>query len=92
MTVTNIRSKTVKTYWVALEAGEVRDKPYSRAGTQYQVTTIVVTKQDGNVSSIELHGRTIKKDGSPSQNAARESFYRQSEWPEWVRGIVGGLS
>lgn len=91
MNVTKIESRTVKTYTVTIEDGEVRTQPYSR-DRRYRVNRVVVTKQNGNVSGVELRGRVVKKDGTDSLNPARESLYRQSDWPEWLRSIVGGLA
>ena len=92
MNVTKIQSITVKTYNLTVEDGEVRDQPYSRSGRQYRVERITVTKRDGNVSCVELRGSVLKKDGSDSLNEAAETFYFGSEWPEWLRGVVGGLA
>ena len=92
MNVTKIDSRTVKTYTLTVEGGEVRPQPYNRSGRQYRVQEIVVTKRDGNVSAVELRGSVLKKDGSEGANIARESFYGQREWPQWLHGIVGGLA
>lgn len=91
MNVTKIESRTVKKYTVNIEDGEVRTKPFSR-GLAYRVNRIVVTKQDGTVSGVELRGKVIKKDGTDGANPARESFHRQSDWPDWLRSIIGGLA
>jgi hypothetical protein len=92
MKVTNIQSRTVKTYTVTIDDGEVRNQPYSRAGRRYRVERITVEKRDGNVGGVELQGSVLKKDGTPGENDARERFYSQSDWPEWLNRIVGGLS
>lgn len=92
MNVTEIKSQTVKTYTLTIEDGEVRPQPYSRVGGRYQVERVGVTKRDGNVSSVELYGSALKKDGSIGKNSASERLYRQGDWPEWLRGIVAGLA
>lgn len=92
MKVAKIHSRTVKTYTVTIEDGEVRPQPYSSAGREYRVQTVTVKKSDGNVSSVELRGSVLKKDGTPGANGARETFYREREWPEWLRSVVGGLA
>lgn len=92
MNVTNIRSRTVKTYTLTIEGGEVRPQPYSRVGREYQVESVEVTKRDGNVSQVVLAGSVLKKDGTVGLQRADERLYRQSEWPEWLRGLVVGLA
>lgn len=92
MRVTKINSRTVKTYNLSIEDGEVRPQPYTRSGRQYRVTHIEVTKTDGNVSSVALGGPVLKKDGTGGLNGATESLYGQRDWPEWLRGVVGGLA
>ena len=92
MKVTKIDSRTVKTYMVTIEDGEVRDQPYTRTGRRYRVERITVVKRDGNVYSVELHGPVLKKDGAEGLNGASEKFYGRRDWPEWLRGIVGGLA
>jgi hypothetical protein len=92
MKVTEIKSNTVKTYSLTVEDGEVRLQPYTRTGRTYRVEQIVVVKRDGNVSSVELRGPVLKKDGNRSLNGAHESLYGRRSWPEWLHGIVGGLA
>lgn len=88
-TVANIRSRVVKTYWIALTGGEVRPVPYSSvSGRTYRVRRIVVTKVDGNVSSVELSGPVLKKDGTEGANDGREHLYSQKDWPLWLGLIV----
>jgi hypothetical protein len=90
--VTKIDSRTVKTYTLTIEDGEVRAKPYSRAGRQYRVERITVVKSDGNVSSVELSGSVLKNDGTAGLNGATERLYGHKVWPEWLHGVVGGLA
>lgn len=92
MRVTKIDSRTVKTYTITVEEGEVRDQPYTRSGRRYRVQRIVVVKRDGNVDSVVLGGTVLKKDGTDSLNDASQSFYGQGDWPQWLHGIVGGLA
>ena len=92
MKITEIKSNTVKTYILTVEDGEVRPQPYTRTGRTYRVEQIVVVKRDGNVSSVELRGPVLKKDGNRSLNGAHESLYGRRSWPEWLHGIVGGLA
>jgi hypothetical protein len=92
MNVASITSRTVKTYTVAVEGGEIRPKPYSRQGTEYRVTRVEVVKRDGNVDLVTLSGPTLKKDGSDSMNSASERIYRHKDWPNWLTSIIGGLA
>lgn len=92
MNVTNIHSRTVKTYILTIEDGELRDQPHTRTGRKYRVSRMKVVKRDGNFESLELIGYVVKKDGQEGQNSARESFYTSATWPEWTRSIVGGLA
>lgn len=90
--IAKITSRTVKTYVVGIENGEVRPQPYTRSGRQYRVDGIKVVKSDGNVSSVELSGPVLKKDGTDSLNGATERLYGQRDWPAWLHSIVGGLA
>ena len=92
MIVNKVSSTTVKTYTVDIEDGEVRDQPYSRSSRKYRVDRVTVVKRDGNVSSVELHGPVLKKDGADGMNYARERLYGQKDWPAWLNGVVGGLA
>ena len=91
MNVTKIDSRTVKTYVVSIEDGEIRPQPYSSSGREYRVASVTVVKREGNVSSVELRGQVLKKDGTEGANPARESIWER-EWPQWLRSIVGGLA
>lgn len=90
--VVGTTSRTVKTYWLVIEDGEIRDMPYSRVGGRYVVTGAKVEKRDGNVAGVELSGPVLKKDGMPGLNRASERFWTRTDWPEWLRSIVGGLA
>ena len=92
MNVTKIDSRTVKTYTLTVEDGEVRDQPYTRSGRRYRVQRITVVKRDGNVDSVKLSGSVLKKDGTEGQVQADERIYGQRQWPEWLHGIVRGLA
>lgn len=92
MNITEIKSQTVKTYVLTVEDGEVRSQPYVQSGRKYRVNRIVVTKRDGNVSSVELRGSVLKKDGTEGANPARETLYGQGYWPKWLFSVVGGLA
>lgn len=92
MNVAGIKSQTKKTYWVDLNDGEVRAQPYSRTDRRYQVEQVVVDKRDGSVVDVELRGSVLKKDGTVGQNWATERLYRQNDWPQWLRSIIGGLA
>lgn len=85
------RSRVTKFYRLAVEDGEVRDKPYSTRGAQYRVEGIEVTKGDGNVKVV-LFGPVLKKDGTDSLVSASETFYSSEKWPNWLRRVVGGLA
>lgn len=90
--IISIKSRTVKTYVVTIEDGEVRLQPYSSVGRKYQVSRVEVVKEDGNISSVRLSGLVLKKDGSAGANRADERMYRRQDWPEWLRGLIGGLA
>jgi hypothetical protein len=92
MNVTQITSRTVKTYALTIEDGEVRPQPYSRVGARYQVDHVEVIKRDGNVGSVHLSGSVLKKDGSVGKNRASERLHRQGTWPDWVHSMVAGLA
>lgn len=91
MNVAKIESRTVKTYTLTIEGGEVRPKQYAPTG-QYRVQRVEVTKRDGNISSVKLSGSVLKKDGTDGLNDATEHLYGQRDWPEWLHSIVGGLA
>jgi hypothetical protein len=92
MRVAKVEARTVKTYTVTIEDGEVRAQPWSRAGRRYQVDSVEVVKRDGNISSVKLAGAVVKKDGSAGLQRADEHLYRTQDWPEWLHGVVGGLA
>lgn len=92
MNITQVKSRTVKTYRVTIEDGEVRAQPYSRQGREYQVDLVEVVKEDGNISSVRLAGQALRKDGSAGLNRADERMYRRQDWPEWLHGVVRGLA
>jgi hypothetical protein len=92
MNITSIQSRTVKTYTLAVDDGEVRDQPYTRTGRRYRVERITVVKRDGNCTDAELSGPVLKKDGSDGANWTRESLYRQGDWPEWLSSAIKGLA
>lgn len=92
MNVTKIDSRTVKTYTIIVEDGEVRDQPCTNSGRRYRVRRITVVKEDGNLSKVELRGLVLKKDGTEGLNDARETLYGQRDWPEWLHSLVRGLA
>jgi hypothetical protein len=92
MKVTQIKSRTVKTYMLIIEDGEVRALPYSRVGARYQIERVEVVKRDGTVLSVKAFGSALKKDGSVGKNAASEYMHSQSAWPQWLRDVIDGLA
>lgn len=92
MNISKITSQTAKTYWVTIDDGEVRPHPYSRSDRQYRVRRIEVVKRDGNIASVVLSGPVLRKDGSDSLNESNERIYSHSDWPTWLRPIIGGLA
>lgn len=92
MNTTVTRSRTVKTYWLAVEDGEVRPQPHSSSGRMYRVARVEAVKSDGNFTKVTLGGPILKKDGSDSLNICEELMYQQSAWPNWLRSAIGGLA
>jgi hypothetical protein len=89
--VTDIKSRTVKTYTLTIEGGEVRDVRYSN-GRRYRITRVEVIKADGNISGITLSGPVVKKDGTDSLNGHTERLYRNDERPDWLLAAIKGLA
>lgn len=92
MNVTKIDSRTVKTYTLTIEDGEVRPQPYTRTGRQYRVESVEVVKQDGNISRITLSGGVLKKDGNVGLNGVTERLHSPKDWPDWLYRAVKGLA
>lgn len=92
MNVSDIKSRTVKTYTLTVQDGEIRPQPHSRRGGHYRVSRVEVVKQDGNVYQVTFSGPVIKKDGTESLNGYTERLYGKGFWPTWLHSIVKGLA
>jgi hypothetical protein len=88
--VIDIKSRTDKTYTITLAGCEPRSWPYTKR--TYRPTQLTVVKRDGNVSSVELRGPQVRKDGTDGSQWATERFYRYDERPAWLTHIIAGLA
>ena len=92
MKVTQVESKTRKTYTVKIEDGEVVECKWARTDRRFRVQRVTVVKEDGNVNSVSIAGPVLKKDGTDSRNWADERLYGEKEWPTWLTPIIRGLA